>query len=90
MKPKIKTSLVFKSDSKAYIFFGLVVYIPSGHKWVAMDETGEIYAYTHKPHKAVNTFYSPKGQTDYIGYTVYKGDWTESRLKVKRLKKVRA
>ncbi|EOV6191556.1 hypothetical protein ACN94T_002591 [Acinetobacter baumannii] len=76
-------------------YFGVTLYVPKGFKWVAMDQDGTIYAYTHKPRAQHETFALPaglwEGHTEIIGFAnKYKGNWRKSRIKVNHLPKVKS
>lgn len=94
-----KNALKFEivCTGKRVNYFGIPIYVPKGFKWLAMDEDGTIWAYTHKPRILTETFSLPQlaalfGQSsaEIVGYVDhYKGDWRKSLIKVKRLPKVK-
>ena len=87
-------------DSKFYpvIYFGLVVYVPEGYKWIALDQDGALCVYKEKPTR-MSPFWSRNSKdTTYpisisnfshtVGTAWIKANWFNSRIKIKKLKKL--
>lgn len=92
--PEETTSLTIKMAGKLVNYFGLPVYVPKGYKWIAMDQNGFIYAYTHKPNRTSRVFcLSDESHclAVQLGQVLhYEGNWTHSCVKVKHLPKVKS
>lgn len=87
-------------DSKFYpvIYFGRVVYVPEGYKWIALDPDGEVCAYKEKP-KRMSSYWTVDsiGSMNPIrlsnfsynaGLLWIEANWFNSRIKIKKLKKL--
>lgn len=89
------TTLTITYPGKLVDFFGLPLNVPKGYKWVAMDESGFIYGYEHKPEMTSKGFNITskhiQSQAVQLGQVIdYVGDWRHSRIKVKQLLKLKA
>jgi hypothetical protein len=79
---KFKTNF---ENAKPVDYFGLTVYIPEKCKFLATDADGELWAYTERPQKHSNGYWS---QDSRISEYICKLDletmhWTETLRKVK-------
>ena len=101
-KPKLtdftpNTLQIDLQGRRAYWYFGVVVYVPKGYKWLAMDINGEVFAYEDKPTKGTYGFntavlkpYAPVQLMRSITTTLWlEENWFNSRIKVKDLKRFR-
>lgn len=87
-------------DSKFYpvIYFGRVVYVPEGYKWIALDPDGDVCAYKGKPMR-MSTYWTlgvldstdPVRLTNLrhnVGLLWLEVNWFNSCIKIKKLKKL--
>ncbi len=80
-------SFTIIQKGKLYNYFGLLVAIPKGYKWIAMDSDGEVYIYKTKPVMSFSYF---NGSCVKVASVIkYKGSWKDSLVKVKDLPKLR-
>lgn len=86
--------------SKFYpvIYFGRVVYVPVGYKWIALDQDGDLCAYKEKPTR-LSEFWTRDSKStmqpikladfsDTVGTSWIEANWFNSRIKIKKLKKL--
>lgn len=101
-KPKLtdftpNTLQIDLEGRRAYWYFGVVVYVPKGYKWLAMDSNGQLFAYRVKPTKGTHIFkhaasepYTPVEYMNTITSKLWlEENWFNSRIKIKELKRFR-
>ena len=88
------------SASKFYpvIYFGRVIYVPEGYKWIALDQDGELFVYKEKPIRMSEFWTKVKDDgepplivadfTYNVGTLWLQDNWFNSRIKIKKLKKL--
>lgn len=77
--------------SVAYWYFGTLVYVPEGIKWLAMEDSGHVFGYIRKPQKEGEGFKTEAGSMLLADFSLIaphswcSSNWFNSRIKVKKL-----
>lgn len=65
-------------------YFGTKIDARKDHKYVAVDENGDIFSYKKKPYRAPRQFVDIEGTSEFLGEAAYIFDeWKESLRKVR-------